>query len=377
MAGFLKKLFGGTEGQSAGNPFQGMDEKSRQALEGFYGRDAQQSSREYEADPVLGALHRQYASQIGKVGGLTDEASADLAKSRAEEADLSARGYSLKPEDYEAYGQAAGDITRQFGKAEGSLAQALANRGMTQSGSANRAFMTSAGNKMEQLAGMQRKIADDRMKTNMQRLGKTRDFMNSLYSQRSGLLRQQSGLMGQQGSQALSGIGMKDQNALNKAQLAQGTLGASAQQGNQAFEQKAATGSSGLMGALRRGSLAGVESGTKMLAGGAMEKGAENASSGMGALMSDSNLKQSISSGDQEIQRLMDAISPKEFEYKDPNYGAGKLVGVMAQDIQKSPMGEEAVVETQDGLGIDQNKGLSTALAGIANLNKRLKSLGA
>jgi hypothetical protein len=105
-------------------------------------------------------------------GGLNDRLG-------TEEQDLAKRGFSLQPEDYEAYGQASGETARMFGAEEQGLAQALAARGLSAapSGAAGVGFSGLMGNKSERLAGAQRKIADDRMKMNQQRLDSTRGFM--------------------------------------------------------------------------------------------------------------------------------------------------------------------------------------------------------
>jgi hypothetical protein len=121
-----------------------------------------------------------------------------------EEKNLASRGYSLQPEDYEAYGQASGDIARQFGEQEASLAQALAARGLSTSGSANTAFANSQGNKLERLGAMQRQIANDRMKMNMERLGQTRQFLSQLGGQAQNAIQDQFGrqMGGRQQTQA-------------------------------------------------------------------------------------------------------------------------------------------------------------------------------
>lgn len=113
------------------------------------------------------------------LAGMYGESGA-LGRALGEEQDLSSRGYSLQPEDYEAYGQGSGQIARNFGQAETGLAEALSARGLSNSGVANQAFMTSQGNKLEQLAGLQRKISDDRMKMNLQRLQQTRQFVQGM-----------------------------------------------------------------------------------------------------------------------------------------------------------------------------------------------------
>lgn len=51
------------------------------------------------------------------------------------------------------------------------------------------------------------------------------------------------------------------------------------------------------------------------------------------------------------------------------------MPGVMAQDMEKSKLGKSAIIETQRGKAIDIKKGLSLALASIAELKEELASL--
>jgi len=112
------------------------------------------ATEQVQNNPILGKL-------FGK-GGAMDRA--DL-----EEQDLAKRGYSLKPEDYEAYGQASGDIARLFGQQEQNTAADLASRGLAAapSGAAGVAYSGLQGNKNEQLAKAQTDIAQKRMQMNL------------------------------------------------------------------------------------------------------------------------------------------------------------------------------------------------------------------
>lgn len=116
-----------------------------------------------------------------------------LSRTTAEEQNLASRGYSLQPKDYEAYGQGMGNIARNFDSAEGNLAQALAARGLSNSGIANKSFAISQGNKLEQLGQLQRQIANDRIQTNIARLGQTRQFLNTLGAQAQNAVQDQFG----------------------------------------------------------------------------------------------------------------------------------------------------------------------------------------
>lgn len=121
-----------------------------------------------------------------KKGGISDQR-------QAEESNLASRGYSLQPEDYEAYGQASDNIARTFGSQENMLAQALASRGLSAgaSGAAGVGFSGLMGNKLEQLASSQRQIANDRMKMNLERLTAVRGAVDQANQQAQGALNSQ------------------------------------------------------------------------------------------------------------------------------------------------------------------------------------------
>lgn len=108
-----------------------------------------------------------------------------LERANSEEQRLASQGFQLTGEDREAYGQASGDIARMFGQQEQSLAQSLADRGLSAapSGAAGVAFSGLAGNKNEMLAKAQMDIANKRMENTMQRLNSTRSYMSTLGAQ--------------------------------------------------------------------------------------------------------------------------------------------------------------------------------------------------
>lgn len=168
-------------------------------------------------------------------GGLQSQ----LAK---EQGDLSSRGFSLQQPDYEAFGQASGDISRQFGQQEQDVANSLARRGLggASSGAAGAAFSGLAGNKNEMLAKAQTDIAQKRMADTQQRLLQTRQMMTNLASQGSGLAQDRYNSKG--GSLATS-AGLQNQgNALQR----------------QAYQDKEANYKPGLMESLGQGLQAGV-----------------------------------------------------------------------------------------------------------------------
>lgn len=259
MLGTLASIFerGDKKGmkQDAGNPFAGKThELSDKALQSYLERGHKAGSQEFLDDPLLGKSYQQGQDSLAGIMG-------DVGNIRGEERQLASRGYSLQPEDYEAYGQASGNIARESALGDASLSQALASRGLSSSGMAGRAFAGAQGNKMEQLRQSQRQIAQDRMNTNMQRLGQTRQFMNQLLGQQEQSLgRQQE--FGLQGSQA------KNQFAQNKAQMGQENLKALAGQSNENLAQQRAVAPGSFLGAATKGMMKDAELAASIFGGG-------------------------------------------------------------------------------------------------------------
>lgn len=90
---------------------------------------------------------------------------------------------------------------------------------------------------------------------------------------------------------------------------------------------------------------------------------------GMGlGMLSDKRLKK-------DAMDAADAMQPKSYRYKWEDESEPKRVGVMAQDLEKSKMGKDAVVDLPMGKAIDVNRGLSLALASVAALKDEVDSL--
>lgn len=89
---------------------------------------------------------------------------------------------------------------------------------------------------------------------------------------------------------------------------------------------------------------------------------------------SDEREKENIE--DVDLDDFMGSLKPKSFEYKEPDSpGAtdGTTVGVMAQDVEKTPVGRTMVKETKDGKMLDMQKGFSVVLAALAALHDKLE----
>lgn len=97
---------------------------------------------------------------------------------------------------------------------------------------------------------------------------------------------------------------------------------------------------------------------------------------GIGAIaLSDRNLKTDIKDASQEVDEMLDRMSPYSYRYKDERHGAGPRAGIMAQDLERSDAGRRLVVETPVGKGVDVNKAVSAALAAAARLHRRVADL--
>jgi len=103
---------------------------------------------------------------------------------------------------------------------------------------------------------------------------------------------------------------------------------------------------------------------------------------GAAALMapSDVRVKTDIEEGSRSVRDMLDELQPYEYDYKDeikedPSM-EGRQLGVMAQDLEDSDLGQEFVQEDMDGVKrVDYGKMGSTQLAALADLHQRLKKL--
>lgn len=88
-----------------------------------------------------------------------------------------------------------------------------------------------------------------------------------------------------------------------------------------------------------------------------------------GASYSDKKGKTNIK--DMDMSDFLDDLTAKKYDYKDPNHGEGKHVGVMAQDVEiEMP---QMVEDTPEGKVIKTDKAIGPILASLADLHERLK----
>lgn len=92
----------------------------------------------------------------------------------------------------------------------------------------------------------------------------------------------------------------------------------------------------------------------------------------VGGMVSDENKKKDISDiGDIDLDKFLESIKPKSYDYKDESNGKGKRVGFMAQDIENNPVGSAIVRDDDDGKEIDVNNLLGALTAAIARLDDK------
>lgn len=96
-----------------------------------------------------------------------------------------------------------------------------------------------------------------------------------------------------------------------------------------------------------------------------------------GMLASDEDGKKNISQskGEKRLQELLDSIGTSSYEYKDKENGGGEYVSPMAQELEKTEIGEDMVIDTPNGKMVDYGRGEGTALSAAALLNKRLSAI--
>lgn len=99
---------------------------------------------------------------------------------------------------------------------------------------------------------------------------------------------------------------------------------------------------------------------------------------GAAMIASDERKKKDISSAKGiDLDTFLATIQAKKYKYKNPADGEGDRTGIMAQDLLKSKLGQEAVVQTEDGmLGYDKDKMQGIMLAALKHLSDKIDKKG-
>lgn len=218
----------------------------------------------------------------------------------------------------------------------------------------------------------------------------------------SGMQQQQLGLAGQKASaadaiaqfNAQQRMGAQAQNLANRQRIAEaGTATRNQEQmynvglQQQRFQNELAraTGVTGAQTAMA-GNLqqqAGAAQGAQQaMTGGLLNLGgtlgaaaikAASVAAPAAAVASDKNLKTNIESFSSDD--FLGKLKPYKYDYKDESDGKGKQAGVMAQDLENTEVGKQAVIDTPRGKIVDYNKLGPTMLSSLVELNERLKKI--
>jgi hypothetical protein len=100
---------------------------------------------------------------------------------------------------------------------------------------------------------------------------------------------------------------------------------------------------------------------------------------GIAGKTSDERAKVNISGADKQIEDFLSHLASKKFEYRPGmGDGPGPRVGVMAQDLEESPVGRTLVNEGPDGMKRVDTTGRMPMmlLAAMADIHKRLQGAG-
>lgn len=92
-------------------------------------------------------------------------------------------------------------------------------------------------------------------------------------------------------------------------------------------------------------------------------------------LFSDENLKENIKPAENKLYELLEKLNAHEYDYKKEVGEPGKHISVMAQELEESDLGKDAVEEHEMGKMVDYDKLAPVQLAAISSLHKRIKKL--
>lgn len=96
-------------------------------------------------------------------------------------------------------------------------------------------------------------------------------------------------------------------------------------------------------------------------------------------MMSDKNVKKDIKEiSPKDIEEFATKLKASAFKYKQPNgesYQDGEVTGIMAQDLEKSKIGKQMVVDSPEGKMVDMKKAVPATLAAVSEIMKRIKKL--
>lgn len=92
-------------------------------------------------------------------------------------------------------------------------------------------------------------------------------------------------------------------------------------------------------------------------------------------MMSDERLKENIEDGDKAATDFVRSLNAHTYDYKDEKHGTGKQLGIMAQDLERTKFGKQAVIETAEGKSVHGAKLAGALAAALVAVEKRLSKV--
>ena len=360
-------------------------DKASKAVAAGYGRMAdqmalsrkelQKSADAIEAMGVPAIEAQKIALELGQYGpSALEEIQADPAAALAQYETLEQLGElsgpGLTEEDRAQQFMISQGASRQSQAREKAIMQNMAQRGVGGSGMELAARLQSSQGGADQAAMQQAQMISNKRQARLQALGQR--------GQLAGQIRQQK--YGEQANLASARDRISQFNVGNRAANTKYNKGLYQQEfGNRmAKQQMMANARAGVAGSYQNQGQSALAAGQAQ-AQGHLAKGAAIGNLAGAAIMaggfaaSDKNLKENVS--DSSVEELLDGLHDYDYEYKDESFGEGPQTGVMAQDLEKSELGERFVEDTPEGKVVDYGKMGGTMMAGLANINDRLREL--
>jgi hypothetical protein len=340
----------------------------------------------------LGALNQQAqgtgvseqakAAQAAATDAAIRATQAQAASARGQSAALSNRNASMQGA---ALLQQGAQQAQQMGLAERAQAQQLYGQAL-QAGMSQEAAMAQAQAGMQQQAGLANQALQGQFGLQQGQFGQQVNLANQQAVQQQQQLNAQ---MQQQA--ALANQSMQGQYGLQQGQLSQQAALANQSAGLQKLGLQG-TAQMGMDQALNANSAAQGQLDAKRVSDIQSAKGGLiSGLSGVAGMFSDARIKKNVKelkgetgqmiqevAGDPgSAQKFLDALKPYEFNYKDEPAGTEPTAGIMAQDLEKTRLGRQMVIQdAATGVKqVDFGRGFGALLAGQAELNKRLAAM--
>jgi hypothetical protein len=96
---------------------------------------------------------------------------------------------------------------------------------------------------------------------------------------------------------------------------------------------------------------------------------------GLATAFSDRRLKKEIKSADSDASEFLKGLKAYSYKYKNSEHGEGDQLGVMAQDLERTKFGKQAVIDTPEGKMVHGAKLAGALAAATSSMNRRLEKL--